>query len=299
MSDLTCPVCLSERVNLLPSTGAMTHYHCDCCDKYSISRTAEKSLRAQAPTPALSAWIRSHHEDGRKPPELNSYTLKEILKSLPQYSPLEKQTLLLRSIERQTKYPGYKVQLNPDTDYPLAWAALPDEFVYLLNSLQDRGLIQRYEISSGPTDKVIIRSDGWDYLDKLDRHPGFSDQVFVAMWFDEEMDEAWEKGIKPAIEKADLKPIRVDKEAHIDRIDAKIIADIRDSKFVVADVTGQRQGVYFEAGYAIGLGRPVIWCVRKNNLEQVHFDTRQYNHIVWETVNDLREQLYQMIRAVI
>ena len=113
------------------------------------------------------------------------------------------------------------------------------------------------------------------------------------------LDPVWEKGIKPAIEKAGYDPYRIDKEPHIDRIDAKIIADIQDSKFVIADVTQQKQGVYFEAGFALGLKQSVIWCVRKDNLDKVHFDTRQYNHIVWENPEDLQEQLYNTICAVI
>jgi nucleoside 2-deoxyribosyltransferase len=77
------------------------------------------------------------------------------------------------------------------------------------------------------------------------------------------------------------------------------VAEIKNSLFLVADVTEQKQGVYFEAGYAIGLEIPVIWSVKKDELEKVHFDTRQYNHIVWESEKDLKEQLYNFICAII
>ena len=119
------------------------------------------------------------------------------------------------------------------------------------------------------------------------------------MWFSNDFLEAWKGGFAPAIASAGYEPYRVDQEPHIDRIDAKIVAEIRNSRFLVADVTGHRQGVYFEAGYATGLGRPVIWTVRKDDLENVHFDTRQYNHVVWEEPEDLSEQLFDLIRAVI
>ncbi|MBI3815280.1 MAG: hypothetical protein HY279_12565 [Nitrospinae bacterium] len=119
------------------------------------------------------------------------------------------------------------------------------------------------------------------------------------MSFEKELDNVWEDGIKPAVEDAGYDPHRIDKEPHIDRIDAKIIADIKDSKFVIADVTRQKQGVYFEAGFALGLNRPVIWCVREDDLKNIHFDTRQYNHIVWKTPEDLKEKLYDCICAVI
>ena len=60
-------------------------------------------------------------------------------------------------------------------------------------------------------------------------------------------------------------------------------ARIKRSRFLVADVTGGRQGVYFEGGFAKGLGLPVIWtCSHGTDAELkkwMHFDTRQYNHI--------------------
>ena len=77
------------------------------------------------------------------------------------------------------------------------------------------------------------------------------------------------------------------------------MTEIKNSRFVVADVTDQRPGVYFEAGYAMGLGLPVIWSVREDDLQKVHFDTRQYNHIVWRAAVDFVQQLYNRVSAVI
>ncbi|MGD0826704.1 MAG: hypothetical protein ABSA09_01275 [Desulfobaccales bacterium] len=109
----------------------------------------------------------------------------------------------------------------------------------------------------------------------------------------------WEGPINNAIKKAGYKPYRIDAEPHNDRIDAKIISEIKNSRFVIADVTEQKRGVYFEAGFALGLGLTVIWCVREGDLENVHFDTRQYNHIVWEDLDDLENKLFDFIGAII
>lgn len=123
--------------------------------------------------------------------------------------------------------------------------------------------------------------------------------VFVAMHFEAGPSSVFDNAIKPAIERAGYTAYRVDRDPHIDRIDAKIMAEIKDSRFLVADVTGQRNGVYFETGYALGLGLPVIWTVRRDDLENVHFDTRQYSHIVWETEQEFHDKLYDLIRAII
>ena len=119
------------------------------------------------------------------------------------------------------------------------------------------------------------------------------------MSFSPELKSIWKNGIKKAIEKAGYKAYRVDSKPHADRIDIKIITEIKNSRFLVADVTEQKQGVYFEAGYALGLGLPVLWSCRKDDLNNAHFDTRQYNHIRWENEEDLERELFNFICAII
>ena len=126
-----------------------------------------------------------------------------------------------------------------------------------------------------------------------------SDQAFVAMWFDPSTEDAWEHGFKTALTETGYDPVRVDLIHHNQKICDRIISEIRRSGLVVADFTGNRGGVYYEAGYAQGLGIPVIWTCRKGHMENVHFDTRQYNHVVWETPEDLRSQLVDRVKATI
>ena len=130
-----------------------------------------------------------------------------------------------------------------------------------------------------------------------------STQVFVAMWFDEEMKVAYTQGIEPAIENAGYKPMRIDQKADVVKIDDEIIAEIRRSRFLVADFThgkdGARGGVYFEAGFALGLGIPVIYTCREDAIDSIHFDTRQYYHIKWKDTEDLRDKLEKRILALI
>ena len=74
---------------------------------------------------------------------------------------------------------------------------------------------------------------------------------------------------------------------------------IKESRFLIADVTEQRQAVYFEAGYAMGIGLPVIWTCKESDIKKCCFDTRQYNHIFWKDAEDLRTQLKERILATI
>ena len=129
-------------------------------------------------------------------------------------------------------------------------------------------------------------------------------QCFVAMWFDDSMKQAYEEGIKKAVKECGYKPFRIDQKQHLNKIDDEIIAEIRRSRFVVADFThdvkiGVRGGVYYEAGFAYGLGLPVIYSCRKDLEKELHFDTRQYPHILWETTEDLYAKLRDKIGAII
>ena len=85
----------------------------------------------------------------------------------------------------------------------------------------------------------------------------------------------------------------------IDRIDDVILEQIRAARFIVADFSGHRGGVYFEAGFAKALGIPVIWTCRQSDMAGLHFDIRQYNCIEWSSAGDLASKLARRISTVI
>ena len=123
------------------------------------------------------------------------------------------------------------------------------------------------------------------------------------MWFHDSTDNAFAQGIEPAIAEAGYQPLRIDQKEHVNRIDDEIVAEIRRSRFVVADFThgkdGARGGVYHEAGFAHGLNLPVIFTCKKDPEITLHFDTDHYNHIFRTTTAELREKLKNRILAVI
>lgn len=303
-----CPVCtLAEGQSFPVSIDIRDTFHvkCERCGPFSIARTAVITRSEKIKKPILSAWIRQKAIEGVSPPEFDSKSLDLVLKNLPKYSPVEKQALLLRGIMKNTQHPGSKVSVFSEIDFPLAWAENKDELNYYIKALQERGLIGIN--TEGLSDNVIdefpfevwITPAGWEYLEKHDLQPLLPDQVFIAMSFSKEMDNAWKLGIAQAISDAGYRPYRVDEKPHNEWIDAKIITEIKNSRFIVADTTEQKPGVYYEAGFAQGLNKQVLWCVREDDLKNVHFDTRQIAHVVWKDIDDLRDQLYEMICAVV
>jgi nucleoside 2-deoxyribosyltransferase len=312
----TCPVCkLNDDQIVSENAGDFGRFHrinCPRCKGFTITNIAQSTLPGLDIGPKLSAWIRNRNEQYAEVPQITTDTIKDLQAGFPDYGPREKQIILLQNIVRNTEYPGKPVKIVPKYDIPLAWASSQEEFMYYIISLIDRNLLRNigrgekvhwnlyneliYD-SSGFS--VAITPDGWNYLEQHERHIEERTQAFVAMSFSEDLKPIWEGPIYNAITKAGYKPYRVDAEPHIDRIDFKIISEIKNSRFLIADVTEHKLGVYFEAGYALGLGLPVIWSVRKDYLHKVHFDTRQYNHIVWEESEDLEKNLYDFICVII
>jgi nucleoside 2-deoxyribosyltransferase len=117
------------------------------------------------------------------------------------------------------------------------------------------------------------------------------------MWFAPELHEAFELGLAKAVSDCGYFPFRIDKKEHANKIDDEIIAEIRKSRFLIVDFTGHRGGAYFEAGFAMGIGLPIIWTCRKDHMAELHFDIHQYNCIDWSTIAELRQRLAHRIEA--
>jgi hypothetical protein len=126
-----------------------------------------------------------------------------------------------------------------------------------------------------------------------------SAQGFVAMWFDESLRDAWISGFDPGVRAAGFRPLRLDNEDYLGGITDEIMAQIRRSRFVVADYTGQRHNVYFEAGFALGLGLTVIPTYRADENDKLQFDIRHLNTLEWKSPDELAEGLNRRIRAVV
>jgi hypothetical protein len=179
------------------------------------------------------------------------------------------------------------------------------EFFAFMEILKDEDLL-----SKGPGG-LTLSAEGFHRMEMLEAAGAATDQAFVAMWFAPETDATYEEGIAPGLADAGFKAFRIDRKEHSNKIDDEIIAEIKRSRFLVADFTcgthqvdGEtigiaRGGVYYEAGFAQGLNMPVIWTVRADQIPLVHFDTRQFNHITWTDPADLREKLSRRVLAVL
>jgi nucleoside 2-deoxyribosyltransferase len=140
--------------------------------------------------------------------------------------------------------------------------------------------------------------NGLNELDRLTREENQSNYAFVAMSFSEGTEKI-RAAIVKAIESAGFDALVVDEvRTESDRtIPDKIFASIRQSRFCVADFTQQKRGVYFEAGFAVGLGIPVLYTCERKDFENAHFDIKQLQQILYDSPEDLQQELESKIKA--
>lgn len=171
------------------------------------------------------------------------------------------------------------------------------ELKYMLDYLAKCSYI---EYNDGTSEEewidISLLPDGYARIDVLQKNTANGRNVLVAMKFGDDtipLREAIRKGIT----EAGYIAVFIDEVQHNDFITPELLKHIRDSKFVVVDLTHQNNGAYFEEGYAMGLGKPVIQLCQKDT--HLHFDIAQKNTIMWASEEDISERLTNRIKATI
>lgn len=308
-----CPIWGGSIVEVYTDIGRRTKFVRDCARAgggYTITKEAERIVATfdDYQKAKISTWIIDHQPRTVKDFPLSSLEYPEVTTRVvggavkqPLMPVQDRAERLLRLIALRSVTIGGQVSIQDDLQSALAWSeSTTDVEVYFcLDYLQQSGwlkLIKFTDIDYMATVTVAGYMKMSEHKVNVD-----SSQAFVAMWFSECMESLFDKGIRIAVEEAGYRPLRIDQKPDINKIDDEIISEIRRSKFVVADFThgadGARGGVYYEAGFASGIGIPVIYSCRKDMVENIHFDTRQYAHILWETPEQLRSSLRHRILA--
>ena len=177
----------------------------------------------------------------------------------------------------------------------------------LIEEFCDRGLIKiSHELATLGSQKtffdVNLTFDGWEQYE-TEKHGGFDGNYgFLAMQFgDDELDTFVQEVLKPAVyEETGYELVDMRDVGRAGIIDNIMRVQIRDAKFVIVDLTHDNNGAYWEAGYAEGLGKPVIYICEKGKFEndKTHFDTNHCTTVPWSRDDDegFRQELAATLR---
>ncbi len=205
----------------------------------------------------------------------------------------------LKNLSRGLPHPMSSISRDGPDIHFMTFCKTTHQVNAIFKLMMEGDLLVTFHNGPQQLSSFAISQKGWERIDQLAQPGVDSKQAFVAMWFDSKMDTFFYDGIKPAIKKAGFECRCMKSHEHNNKICDEIVAEIRKSRFIVADFTGHRGGVYFEAGYAMGMGLPVIWLVPEKDKDELHFDTRQFNHIIYKSPENLKKQLEHRIAATI
>lgn len=273
---------------------------CPRCGKYTIETTLSENISARPDAYILSGIIRDASDKGRmlllKRDNISEY----IKNAVYPRDPLAAIDELLLLAYGRTKAADKPVTFIPANDCSLIYPRSADEFLYLIKKAEDLGYIAIFPGSPPP---IRLDVKGWQQVrELLKSRPQNTKDAFMAMPFgDPQLDMVYENHIQPAIGQVGFHIRRVTEGQGAGLIDDQIRVGIRNSRFLVAELTKENRGVYWEAGYAEGLGKPVIYLCRVEpgaKLE-THFDTSHLTTVPWHESKllDAMVRLKSTVRA--
>jgi hypothetical protein len=316
-----CPICFTPLLGNPVETMEFCGFACPRCGRWAIKtdpggleltigRKIENNerplhlrsrlshiLQRQQPNVMGSRWAEF------EPRDLDSWHLDE-----PLPSPSEQlDALIIWIAEHQpspaesarVKFPGISAWVGatitkPPSDNGVGW---------LLEQENAAEFIERRGAESG-AELFRLKMSGWARYEMLKRRSIESKKVLMAMKFgDAELDAVVKDCFVPAVARTGFELRTLIQKQPAGLIDDQLRVALRTSRFVVADLTHGNNGAYWEAGFAEGLGRPVIYTCRKSEWKKsaTHFDTNHLVTVIWDPadLDAAAEQLVATIRATL
>ena len=305
MSDTQCPVC-SNKLEIAPKPSekyAALIYDCPQCGRYELEELASTNRELYDARQFISAWIRLQNKRRNNRPFISDhFSADDWFKNLrnigfPQ-TVNEKLNGLLKAYADIVKDDCQKmVDVEQHLELVSDIAAQNLGEISGLNRL----LAELEYIGPDPSDIyrcVRLTAKGWLRIDDLSKSISTSDSAFIAMWYSP-LTASFQEAAIQAVNACGYKQVIVDDTEFNGFIMDEVITLIRQARFLIADLTcmpeednkaktkvngGVRGGVYWEAGMAYGMGKPVIQtCMAtEESKRRIHFDLKQYRTIFWK-----------------
>ncbi len=308
-----CPVCNTELKKTSPYNNGRDAetFSCYRCGDFVLSGTLIATLpsilqKNKNADVKISHALRALQRVNTNP-ELSESMINAILeKPLPR--PHEQADLLIRWFAQHSDNPGDEVSLDPiEHHLSIIGTNTEEGVVLILSHLIEKGLVKgELNINYGGFshyvgfDQLALTFDGWNHYETLLKGSTTYRKAFMAMKFgDADLNAVLENVFKPSVKMAGFDLFKLDDEPRAGLIDDRLRVEIQSSDFLIADLTHANNGAYWEAGYAEGLGKPVIYTCEKEQFDsqKTHFDTNHHLTVVWD--KNAPEQAGELLKATI
>ncbi len=296
ITQAMCPVCgyLAEETDTL--LGDSKEINCARCGGYLITGSCESILGNPSRTNGLlnsdikkasvGYWLRQAQQRGGT--ILLRSDVVERLAETPSFPSLHDQREnLIRLLGERAEGPGDRIDISNVEDQYTVGTKTPSGVIALVDRLEGEGLITQRAHPAGPDHInfwITLTFDGWLAYEELAKGRTAGRNAFMAMPFNKpDLDEHWLPGLRSAVAETGFTLMRLDDEPKPGLIDVRMRMEIKQARFLIVELTHANLGAYWEAGYAEGLGKPVIYTCREGH--DAHFDVDHSLRIEWDPEN--------------
>lgn len=313
-----CAICSGALHQMSVQKGSTYYYNCSNCGPYGVSNQLLEDGLLNEKGKIIACFLLQHptstlERNGENTPLILS---RDILKFEDSYVAPNALELLDNFLSYYCTVGKIGEEFRGVKKLNLSIAAKTlelDAGAWVVKQADKMGWLDSFrarEASGGYYDVTFeISAIGWQAFYERQKSDALSQQAFLALQFSNEtLRNIIVPEIKLACTRAGFNLLAVNENRKAGLIDNKIRVDIRNSRFLVVDLSDQNQGAYFEAGFAEGLGKPIFYICDKEVFDKhhrtekrektVHFDVEHHDIIVWDKDNpkDVGEQLLASIR---
>ncbi|MFH1934446.1 MAG: hypothetical protein ABIN18_23095 [Pseudomonadota bacterium] len=121
---------------------------------------------------------------------------------------------------------------------------------------------------------------------------------FIAMPMDPEDHKLVDvlDAVKEAAGRCGVRAERIDEPQSNEPITDRILESIQRAEFVIVDLTNSRPNVFFEAGYAHGIGKIPIYFAKQGT--RIEFDLKDYPVLFFRNLKELKDSIEKRIKGL-
>jgi len=293
-----CFVCKSESKIESTSWANQRYFGVTCprCGKYQMTDIVagylSRELNTVSKVAVLSHSIYKMQRNKEQEFPLLDWDIIQRCLANPLPKPTEQMNSFIFWLGDNTPSFGEELDVNGLTMQAEISAGTQEGVGAVVDYLVERGFVEHKKITTAKDEplqfKLKLKMAGWEYYEKLKQGNIASRKAFMAMQYgDKELDEIVEKYFRPAVKATGLVLYRLDDAPKAGLIDDHLKIEIRTSRILIADLTHENRGAYWEAGFAEGLGKPVIYTCEASKFDKqyTHFDTNHHTTIKWDRNN--------------
>lgn len=283
------------------------YYRCPKCGDYGLTGTAEVLLPQWLPQAEDKRAVLSHAIYRRQMsedwPVMDWEVCKKLIEDGTLPSPSEQADNLIRWLGNNNPGLGELIPVETESHQAIFGSKTPSGVLFIAEEMIKKGrLVGRIAKSMGGSGTAFVNlsMDGWEHYEALRKGIPSGHKAFMAMKFgDPSLDQMFKNHFRPAVADTGFALQTLQDEPRAGLIDDRLRVEITSSRFLIADLTHDNSGAYWEAGFAEGLDKPVIYTCEASKFDKAstHFDTNHHLTVKWDFENP--EEAVQELKATI